>query len=296
MNPLITLKNETLGKEITIHNTPEPGYCYEVLDLGTVPGVQNTTQLINLVGERVNGTRLSPRDMSVSGWIFAQSSTEMAEYKRVLNRVINPKDDIALIYGDYKITARPDASIQYSTDKYERTRRFCKFLISLTAYNPLWIAKKAKLYRESSMIPVPLFPLKIPKWRGIAFGYIPAVSINNIDNIGDVDAGFTITFTASEGPVVNPYITNNKTGKTIEIIIDMEQGDQVEVATLSGDKHVIFRRGGQEIDLFKAVTKRSSMDLTLGTGVNDLSISARKNAANMTAAVVFAPEYLEVQE
>ena len=295
MNLLIALKNETLGKEITIRDTPASGYCYEVLDLGTVAGVQNTTQLINLVGERVNGTRLSPRDLSISGWIFAKSSAEMAEYKRVLNRVINPKDDLTLIYGDYKITARPDASVQYSTDKYERTRLFCKFLISLTAYNPLWSSRRAKVYRESSMIPVPLFPLKIPMRRGIAFGYIPAVSINNIDNIGDVDAGFVITFTATEGPVINPYITNNKTGKTIEIIIDMDLGDQVEVATLSGDKHVTFRRGGQTIDLFKAVTKRSSMDLTLGTGVNDLSISARKNAANMTAAVVFSPEYLEVQ-
>lgn len=290
----IKLENLVTGSMISF-GIPEGDYWIQEKDFGTTPGNHSSTQYINLIGSHINSTALGERDISIAGVIRVEGSGLMAERKNMLNRLINPRHDLKLYYDDYVMIVRPDSSVKYSIDKYENGKALCKFLIQATAYLPLWQLKNSKIYQESKVTPVPLFPLRIPKRKGIAFGYIPAISIANVPNPGDVETGFVIRFTASSGKVTNPKITNNKTGKYIEVIVEMNPGDVVEVSTVPGSKYAKLTRSEIETDIFKAVTKRSSMDMTLNVGINDISVTAAGNASNMSGKIIFTPMWLEVQ-
>lgn len=289
----IKLENLVTG-EVVSFGVGE-NYVIQEKDFGATPGNHSTTKYINLIGSHINSTALGERDIAIAGWIQAEGSAQMKEKKDKLNHLINPRHDLKLFYDDYVLIVRPDSSVKYSTDKYDNGSTLCKFLISATAYMPLWQLKSSKVYRESKITPVPLFPLKIPADKGIAFGYIPAISIANVPNPGDVEVGFVISFTAFSGQVSNPKITNNKTGKHIEIVIDMNPGDVVEISTVSGSKAAKLIRGGAETDIFKSITKKSAMDMTLNVGINDISLTAADNASSMSGKIFFTPMWLEVQ-
>ncbi|MEG2213939.1 MAG: hypothetical protein RRY35_08595, partial [Clostridiales bacterium] len=169
----IKLENIVTGQAITLG--PKGEYLILEKDFGVAQGNHNTTQYINLIGRHVNGTSLGVRDISITGIIRIRASESMAERRSVLNRLINPQHDLKLYHNGYVMVVRPDSSVRYSNNKYDNGKKLCKFMIQATAFMPLWQLKNAKVYRESKITPVALFPLKILKNRGIAFGFIPAV-------------------------------------------------------------------------------------------------------------------------
>lgn len=286
---LVSEAEFTLGKDIS-------GYVLESYDFGQAGAKHVTTQYIDLIGSNVDSTIFSERDISFTGWTKAASSTEMKIKKTELNRFFNPKHDIQVQYGEYTIVVRPNSSIQYSKDSKDNTSTFCRFLIECTAYIPVFKRINEEVFYYSEANKVPLFPLKIPKNKGICFGKISTINTTNVLNDGDIEAGFIIRFIAYKGAIINPKITNNKTGKFIEVIVSMEKGDIVEVSTETGNKYAKFIRGTTETDIFRLISKKSTMSMTLNTGVNDLAITAAQNASNLNNIIKFVPLYLEVQE
>ncbi len=57
----------------------------------------------------------------------------------------------------------------------------------------------------------------------MSFGIRRNSLVSNIDNVGDVDCGFKVTFKASGGTVSNPYI--KKDDKYIRLNYEMQKGD-----------------------------------------------------------------------
>lgn len=267
-------------------------YVIQELDFGQVKGKNNVTQYINLIGYSVESTAYEPRDIVIKGYVI----DNLPQAKRLLNKLINPMQNLRIRKGNYEIEAKPDMSIKYGIGYEINNRLICQFVISATAYMPLFKFKKPKLYNEAKIKPVSLFSLRIPKKKGICFGYVPAVSINNINNIGDVETGFLIRFVAEKGSVSNPIVKNNKTGEYIKAAIEMSKGDVIEISTVSGEKFAKLIRGQTEIDIFKYITKQSAMGLILNVGVNDFSIEAEKNQTNMEVSIIYTPKWLEVQE
>lgn len=290
----IELENLTTGKSILFSDSN--GYILQDVDFGQVIGIHNTTQHINLVGSKVNSTSLGVRDVSIRGVVCGDSGSVVSKNKTVLNRLINPNDNLKINNGNYSLIIRPDSSIKYGVGYRENNQYFCKFLIQGTAFDPTFKRVMEEVFYYSSVGRIPLFPLVMPIDKGMCFGKISSVSTKNVPNDGDVEAGFTIKFIAEEGEVTNPKITNNKTGKFIEIIINMQKGDIVEVSTVTGNKYAKFIRGNTQTDIFKLVSKKSTMSMTLNTGVNDIAITAARNASNLNNVIKFKPLYLEVQE
>jgi hypothetical protein len=267
----------------------------ETVEVAPVPGKHNTTMYINLNGEHVNNTSLGARSVTLTGWVFAESKAQMQSRKRFLNGFFNPRQNVNMYHGEYVLTLTPDVSVRYSAERSENSRRYCKWFAAMTAFDPLWKLQKSQVFFEARPRGAPLFPLIIPKNKGIAFGFTPAVSIENIPNYGDTEVGFVIIYEAAEGQVVNPKVTDNKSGKFIELLITMDQGDIAEVSTVTGGKYARSFRGGAGTDIFKAVSKSSSMDMYLSTGMNDFSVTAALNAANLVTSIRFSPEWLEAQ-
>lgn len=271
-------------------------YIIQRLDFGQAVGRHSATQYIDLVGAEVDATVLGTRDILIEGVICGSSIYSLSEAKARLNRFINPRHDIKLSRGDYYMVARPDGSIKYSSGYQENNQYFCRFIIQCSAYMPAFKRINEEVFYYSSSIKLPLFPMAIPKAKGICFGKKAASNTQNLINDGDIETGFISRLTAQYGAVINPKIVNNLTGKYIEIILGMEKGDVVEISTETGNKYVKFIRGETETDIFKCITKRSTMSMTLNTGRNNISILAAKDTANLSSMIKLTPLYLEVQE
>ncbi|WP_312647577.1 phage distal tail protein [Aminipila sp.] len=291
----LELTNKVTGQRIQLLSENKD-FIIQKVDFGQVKGRHSTTQYINLVGSEIDATVLGTRDISIKGTVCSSAANNLAEKKSRLNRLINPRHDLIISIGKYQIKARPDSSIKYGVGYQENNNLFCEFLISCSAYEPVFKRINEEVFYYSSANKVPLFPLIIPKSKGICFGKISSISTKNVPNDGDIETGFVVRFIADEGGVTNPKITNNKTGKFIEVIVNMLKDDIVELSTVTGNKHVKFIRGNTETDIFKLVSKKSTMSMTLNTGVNDIAITAARNASNLNNIIKFTPLYLEVQE
>ncbi len=270
-------------------------YILSSLDLGKVEATRSTTQYINLIGKHVDSSILGERDLSISGVVLCSNPAELRTAKDFLNDFVNPLHEIELHYGDYVIDAMPDSSIVYAIDNKSKSAVHHIFSFTMTAYYPLFRLNKKTEYADSKSKGTVLFPLVVPVTEGIAFGYIPAITINNPINSGDVASGFILRFTALSDGVTNPKIKNNKTGVSIEVMVNMLKGDVVEVSTVSGNKYAKLIRGETETDLINNVTNASSFDLTLNVGINDISISnASNNITEMEARLDYVPSFIEV--
>lgn len=290
----INLFNVELTESIKI-GTDKSQYILSLVDFGQAEVSRSTTSFINLIGENVDATKLNPRPITIKGTALPEGGT-VSDKKTRLNRMINPNHTLIITYANFKIVAKPNSTVKFSTEPLRNNERLCDFLIQATAYVPVFKRINEEVFYYSEANKVPLFPLKIPKNKGICFGKISTINTTNVLNDGDIEAGFIIRFIAYKGAVVNPKITNNKTGKFIEVIVSMEKGDIVEVSTETGNKYAKFIRGTTETDIFRNVSKKSTMSMTLNTGVNDLAITAAQNASNLNNLIKFVPLYLEVQE
>lgn len=290
----IKVLNKTLMEEIEI-GVDKLGYILTSADLGQAEASNSTTPYINLVGQNVNATSLLPRDISIKGSVI-NNGVGIESKKSKLCRLINPCDEIVITFGNYKITAKPDKSIIFSLEARRNNKRFCDFAIEATAYMPALKRITEEVFYYSNAIKRPLFPMVIPKNKGICFGIKAALNTQNLINDGDIETGFVCKMTAQYGDVINPKIINNKTGKYIEIMLSLLKGDSIEVSTIAGDKYVKFVRGKSEMDVFKCITKKSTMSMTLNTGQNDITITAAINATNLSSLIKLTPLYLEVQE
>lgn len=290
----IILHNIELNKRIKI-GIDNRGYVLGLVDFGQAPAIQKTTPYINLIGTKVMSTKLDARSISIKGAVFSFGQS-ISLKKRELNKIVNPNHTLIIECGNYKISVRANSSVLYSNERLRNGNSFCEFLIQCTAFEPVFKRKNEEVVYYSNACAIPLFPMIIPASNGICFGQIAQESIRNIVNDGDIEAGFIVKFIADEGEVKNPKIANNKTGKYIEVITNMQKGDIVEISTISGNKYAKFIRGNSQTDILNNITKKSTMSLSLNTGVNDILISAARNESNLNNVIKFTPLYLEVQE
>ena len=289
----IYMVNKTTGAMLEWNNGGS--YVLGSYDIGKVDASRTTTQYINLIGKHVDSSVLGVRDMSFSGTVLCKTEHELKEAKDFLNDFVNPLHEIEIHFDEFVIDAMPDETVVFATDSKSRNATFQKFSFTVTAYYPLFKYDKKTNYADSSMKGSVLFPLVIPKDKGIAFGYIPAITVKNPINEGDVDTGFVMRFKALIDNVTNPKVTNKKTGAFIETIINMQKNDVVEISTVSGDKYAKLIRGDSETDIINNVTNASYFDLTLNVGMNDIGITnASNNVAYMETCIEYVPSFMGV--
>lgn len=294
----IKLTNLTTNESIVISDLPENfDLVLEYVDWSQVESSSNYIKYINLIGERLTSVSLNTREIEIVGWIVATNQENMELKKRNLNRFINPLQEIQLDYDRYSINFKPDKSIEYnSQDSSENCDVLCRFLISGTAAIPLFRLTSEDVYRDTAIQSVPLFPWISPINKGFVFGIMSEYTVSNVMNEGDVDQGFVLRLVAAHGDVTNPKVTDNKTGKFIQLLLFMNEGDIVEISTETGNKYVHLIQGEQVTDIFRYVSENSTMSLNLSVGENDLSITADTNQTNLTATIRFSPMWLEVQK
>lgn len=276
---------------LSISNEPFSEYFLGKLNIEPITGSASTTRYIDLIGLNVDSVTLAERDIEVSGIITVENSFEMQDRITKLKKFFNPQKKYMMEIGKYTIGFMPRSTVK---DDYLKSGPYhSRFWLVATAYDPLFRLKKDNVVQEAKIKPTVLFPLKIGK-KGLSFGYIPSESIENVINQGDVDVGFVLKIDASKGEVTNPKLTNNNTGEFIELILQMSQGDKIEISTENGNKYAYLIRGSSRIDIFKYVTTASTMSMKLAKGRNNISITAKGNTVNMEAKITYSPRFLEI--
>lgn len=134
----IVLRKVKNLEELTLDMVSTPDFVLKSVDWGTVKGTHHSYKYVNQVGVTVTNTSLGTRDITIEGWVVADSEKQMTYLKSMLNAFVNPQEEIDLIYGKYVIRFKPDESVKYSVAFADNNDAFSKFQIIGTAANPMF--------------------------------------------------------------------------------------------------------------------------------------------------------------
>lgn len=256
--------------------------------------VRNAIYSINSMGQDGDtylGNRIESREIEIVGSIKERNKDQMREYRRKLNRVLNPQYAATLTYeyGEFKrvIDCKVDNAPVFS-----RKAIFQDFTVQLLCLNPFWRKESKSRDDIATWIGGLEFPVEIPA-EGWQIGFRQPSLIVNVYNDGDVQAGIRVEFRAI-GVVKKPSLLNVDTGEFIKLNIDLVAGDVLSVSTGYGEKEVTLKRGGGVTsDAFRYLDVDSSY-LQLSVGDNLFRYSAEQNLENLEVSIYHDDLYLGV--
>lgn len=267
---------------------------YHTNEVSGLSDVRNAIYSINSMGQDGDtylGNRIESREIEIVGSIKERDKDHIREYRRKLNRVLNPQYAATLTYeyGDFKrvIDCKVDNAPVFS-----RKAIFQDFTVQLLCLNPFWRKESKSRDDIATWIGGLEFPVEIPIVEGWQIGFRQPSLIVNVYNDGDVKAGIRVEFRAL-GVVKNPSLLNVDTQEFIKLNIDLVAGDTLSVSTGYGEKEVTLKRGGATSDAFRYLDVDSSY-LQLSVGDNLFRYSAEENLENLEVSIYHDDLYLGV--
>ena len=134
----------------------------------------------------------------------------------------------------------------------------------------------------SSIVGLFEFPFEIEA-EGIEFSYVESNVEINVYNGGDIETGMLIVFKAS-GQVVNPALYNMQTNEYIKLNVTMQEGDEIRINTVKGQKSVTKISGGISTNILN-VLDGSSTWLNLRSGDNVMVFTATTSPENLSCFI-----------
>lgn len=294
----VILLNKVTKVELELDVTKTPYYILDAVDWGQIESNHHTYKYVNQIGVYVTGTTLETRNISITGWIIANSESQMDERKRMLNRFANPQQIINLTYKQYDLEFLPNTSIKYSATLVENNEVVCKFKIEGLCPDPLFKESVENKVAAATTVGMFHFPLIINKTQQsppqIVFGLRQPSLIINVYNGGAIRTGMKIIFKAT-GTIKNPSLINVVTQEYFKINKVMHDGETVTINTIDGEKKIIGNVSGIDQNYFKYRDLDSTW-LQLEVGDNLFRYDADENADGLEAYIYFYNRYLEVQE
>lgn len=272
------------------------GYWLGPVDWGQAQGQHQTYSYLNQVGESIVSTTVGTRPLSITGWVV-DGGGKIQERCDALNAFISPVEDYTLEFKGKKINFRPDCSIIYSREYMKNNEKVRRFLIQGTCPFPLFsdqedtevpFDKTGKMFR---------FPTDWGQTNPIVFAVIGKAYNVTVNNRGGFSSGFIARLKFS-GEVQNPRILNMTTGKFVGVTRTFAKGEQLEISTMPGSKHItLWDTNGAKVDLIKSRDYKSSFDTQLQPGANLMAVDCKilDQRANMDVALYYTPLYLEVE-
>lgn len=306
----IVLKNIKSGVEIPIHREDTPDYILNYVDWGQIQGSQYTYKYSKQVGVYVVSTSLETRAVTIAGWIIAPNNTAMTERKAKLNAFVNPQEDIQITYKNKFLIFSPSTTIQYAREnERDNNNVIAQFKISGTAANPLFMDQNENRTESGNYQAAFHFPLIINDTDiqdsedveqhhplpTIMFAVKERSRLMLITNNGTVPIGMQIILEAN-GEVVNPVITNINTQEFYQINKTMIAGEQIDINTMIGSKHILGKVGSGEWSNYFRYRDFDSTWLQLEVGDNIFAYDAESGGDNLEVTIEFNNGYLEVEE
>ena len=236
-------------------------------------------QGINQIGATVQSINIQPRPVTITGYLVGD---DQALKKEKLLSVVRPDLGGKLYAGDYYIDVYPTA-----TPTIEFKTHLALFQFSLLAAYPYWRKGNSATVMLSGINNLFRFPWNIS--REYQFGEWSETQFVNVRNDGQVPVPFTATFTASD-TVVNPRITNAKTGKNLLINKTMVNGERLTVEITHERTRVTSSVDGD----CRGALSLSSTLFRLDVGDNVFKPEAAEGLKNMRVNISFATEIVGI--
>lgn len=266
----IKIKNMTTNVVKSFDMSEADYLIYEgAIDWGTVAVNHNTFSYPTQIGAYITNTVIGTRDISVNGWIIGETLEEIEEKKNSLSRLINPVEQVTIYVGEYSISGKPSSNVTYGKEYAENNDVCCKFLIQILCDYPMFILTNPLTPEIGKIFGGFMFPLTIPKNKGLIMGYRQRSLFTAINNQGSISVGIKIKIYA-HGTVNNIEIIDVNSGKKIRINKVLNSGEVVEINTNAGNRHVYGFVNGIEQDYIQYFDYDSEW-LQLQTGINTLT-------------------------
>ena len=278
-------------------NNDYSSYWLGEVDWGQASGSHNTNKYHSQVGASIISTSVQERALSITGWVLDAGENTLQERCDFLNAFISPVEDYSLEYNGKKIGFRPDSSIVYSPEYKKNNEKVRRFLIQATCPFPLFsdieyteipFDRSRKLFH---------FKTGFGRKKPLVFAVIDKAHSITVMNPGGFSTGFIVRIRFS-GEVHNPKVWNIVTGKFIGVNYAFARGQQLELCTISGNKHItLYNEENEEIDLIKERDFQSSFNTQLQPGKNIISVECENQLelSNMDLTLYYSPLYLEVR-
>lgn len=271
------------------------GYWLGAVDWGQVEGQHQTYRYLNQIGESIVSTTVGTRPLSITGWVI-DGDGQIQDRCDKLNTFISPVEDYLLEYKGKKIQFRPDISVAYSPEYSKNNEKVRRFLIQGTCPYPLFSDKENTEVRFEQSAKLFRFPTDWGESAALTFAVIEQSYNITVENKGGFSTGITVKIQFT-GEVQNPKIWNMTTGKYIGVNRTFTSGEQLEVSTNPGDKHItLLTTGGEQTDLIKSRDYQTSW-IQIQPGANIIAVDCDDldQRANMTVTLYYTPLYLEVE-
>ena len=117
-----------------------------------------------------------------------------------------------------------------------------------------------------------------------------AGAAETIENAGDFETGAVFEITAT-GAASDITITNETTGQTFAVDIDLETGDKLTLNTKQGDFSLTYTASGADPVNVLNLMQDGSKWIELQPGNNAVSFNATSGGANLAMAITFSALY-----
>lgn len=271
------------------------GYWLGPVDWGQVQGQHQTYAYVNQVGESIVSTTVGTRPLSITGWVV-DGDGQIQERCDRLNAFISPVEDYTLEYKGKKIQFRPDISVAYSREYIKNNEKVRRFLIQGTCPFPLFSDQEDTAVSFDRNDKLLHFPTGWGQEEPLVFAAIGKAYNVTVDNRGGFSTGFMVCIRFS-GEVQNPKIWNMTTGKFVGVNHTFSAGEQLEISTLPGSKHItLWTADGEKTDLIKR-RDWQTVWIQLQPGENLIAVDCADldQRASMDVTLYYTPLYLEVE-
>lgn len=273
-------------------------YWLGPVDWGQVHGDHQTYEYYNQVGEKIVGTRVGGRSLSIIGWVVDGGTGDLRNRCDFLNSFISPVEDYTLEYEGKKIQFRPDDSIGYSSEYKKNNELVRQFIITATMPYPLFSDAQDTASAFDSSGKMFRFPQNFGRLAPVVFGSQNKTYSVEVNNAGGFQTGMLIKLRFS-GEVKNPRIKNLTTEGMIGVKRTFTRGESLEIDTIPGKKRMTLYTDsgtGQNILKYRDVnTTWQKMLLAPGRNLLALDCDDLDQRAAMSVTVFYTPLYLEVQ-
>lgn len=272
-------------------------YWLGPVDWGQAEGSHNTYRFHNQVGSSIVSTSMQERDLSITGWVVDAGGDTLQERCSFLNSFISPVEDYLLEYNGKKIQFRPDMSVIYSPQYKQNNEKVRRFLIQATCPFPLFSDKEDTEVSFEQSNKMFRFPTDFGRKKPLVFAVAGKAYQVKVLNRGGFSTGFIVRIKFS-GEVQNPKVWNTTTGKFVGLNHVFQRGEQLEICTVAGNKHLtMWAESGEKIDVMKDRNYMSSFGMQLQPGENMIAVECEDESQrnNMDVTLYFTPLYLEIE-
>lgn len=294
----ILIKNINTEEELLMDKYTTEDYILDYVDWTQASVNYNTSQYVNQIGVTVISASYKSRNIDISGFIVANSESEMTERKRGINNFFSPFHEYLVIYKEYQIKMRIDSSVRYTnTEERNNNEVVCRFKISGICPYPLFSLFQDIKINVGKYIDLFHFPFHVTEEELVKFAVrsIGDYRQRIIKNTGQTEVGMKIIFKATANSVMNPTVYNFTTDEFFKIQKQVVRNETIEVNTNLGSKSIVGGIGSERTNYFQYIAEGSSW-ITLKPGNNLIGYSADNGVDVLDLKIEVSPRFLEVQE